>query len=120
MSKPFAQPGLVLVRIQPDADHAARDLVRELGVVAGSDPDAADREADHLGLAEHAVLPVGGGQRGGDRGRIQLPAEVVDQQDRGDLAQLGGEALAPLVLVPAFDHDAGARAGRYDRDGIDH
>ena len=51
------------MRIEPDADHAARDLVRELWVVAGGNPDAADREADHLRLAEHPVLPEGGGER---------------------------------------------------------
>ena len=120
MAEALAQPRLVLVGIQPDADHASRDLVRELRVVAGGDPDAADREADHLRLAEHPVLPVGRGQRRGHRGCIQLPAQVVDQHDRGDLAQLGGQALAPLVLVAALDHDAGAGAGGDDRDHIDH
>ena len=90
MTKAFAQPGLVLVRIEPDADHAARDLVRELGVVAGGDPDTADREADHLGLTEHPVLPIRGGERRGHRRGIELAAEVVDQQDRGNLAQLRG------------------------------
>ena len=108
MAEALAQPRLILVWVQPDADHAARDLVRELRIVARGDPDAADREAGHLGLAEHPVLPVRGGERRGHGGRVQLPAQVVDQEDRGDLAQLGGQALAPLVLVAALDHDAGA------------
>ena len=40
--------------------------------------------------------------------------------DRRRLAQLRGDPLAPLIVVAAFGHHAGAGAGQDSGDGIDH
>ena len=115
-----ALPGLLDIGIKPDAHQAPRHLVGELGVVAGRDPEAADRQARHLGMAENAVLPEGRGERGGHGRAVELGAQVVDQDDRGDLTQLGGDAFAPFLVVTSFGHDAGPGAREDRGDRVDH
>src|SRR5665213_686831 len=48
VAKARALPGLLDVRIEPDAHETARHLVGELRVIAGGDPRAADRQSRHL------------------------------------------------------------------------
>ena len=120
MAEPGALPGAFLERVEPDSDQTPRHLVRELGVVAGGDPEAADGKARHFRGAEDAILPERRGQRGGDGRTVELGAQVVDQHEARNLAQLGGDALAPFVVVAPFGHDARARPSQDRGDGIDH
>ena len=48
--KPRALPGPLDIGVEPDAHEPPRHLVGELRVVAGGDPEAADRQPRHLGL----------------------------------------------------------------------
>ena len=120
MPESCALPRALDMGIEPDAHEAARHLVGELGVIAGGDPDAADRQPRHLGGTEDAVLPEGRREGGGNGRAVELVAEVVDQQDGRHLAQLCGDALAPFLVITAFSHHAGAGTGEDGGDRVHH
>ena len=67
VAEALALPWLFDIGVEPDAHEAAGHLVRELRVVAGRDPEAADRQPGHLGLPENTILPERRGERGGQR-----------------------------------------------------
>ena len=120
MAEARALPGPLDMGIEPDAHQAPGHLVGEFRIVAGGDPHAADRQSRHLGDAEDAILPERRGERRGDGGAVELLAQIVDQHDRRDLPELGGDALAPFLVVASLGHDGCAGAGENRGDRVDH
>ncbi len=120
MPKAAAQPRAIDLGVEADADDPSSNLARELRIVAGGDPDAADRDADNLGDAENSVLPIGRGESGGESGGIDLVVDVVDHRHGGHLTQLGGDPLAPFFVIVAGGHHRDGAPGDDGGDDIDH
>src|SRR4051812_28425605 len=95
VAESLALPGPLDMRVERYPNNPPRHLVGEFRIIAGRDPYAADRQSGHFGDAEDTILPERSRECGRNRGAVELLAQIVDQHDRWNLPQLGGDALAP-------------------------